>query len=83
MFIEKVYGLSATNISLNDRFTMLAAIVPERLIRTRNPQARRNIDNILNQNLNFDDEDLIEQIARKIQQAKRVCFLCIFNLLFT
>ncbi|XP_013147294.1 PREDICTED: chromatin target of PRMT1 protein-like [Papilio polytes] len=71
MFIEKVYGLSATNISLNDRFTMLAAVVPERLIRTRNPQARRNIGNILNQNLNFDDEDLIEQIARKIQQAKR------------
>ncbi|XP_014357862.2 chromatin target of PRMT1 protein [Papilio machaon] len=71
MFIEKVYGLHATNISLNDRFTMLAAVIPERLIRTRNPQPRRNIGNILNQNLNFNDGDLIEQIARKIQQAKR------------
>ncbi|XP_013173173.1 PREDICTED: chromatin target of PRMT1 protein-like [Papilio xuthus] len=70
MFIEKVYGLHATNISLNDRFSMLA-VVPERLIRTRNPQPRRNIGNILNQNLSFNDGDLIEQIARKIQQAKR------------
>lgn len=65
MVIEKVHGLQATSITLNERFTLLAKATPDRVaMRPR----RRSVGNILN----FNNRNLIEQIARRLeQQAKR------------
>ncbi|XP_052750921.1 chromatin target of PRMT1 protein-like isoform X2 [Galleria mellonella] len=69
MVIEKVHGLQATSMSLNDRFTMLASVTPNRVpLRQR----RRTVSSYFGQNLNFKNKNLIEQIARRLeQQAKR------------
>ncbi|CAK1594190.1 unnamed protein product [Parnassius mnemosyne] len=77
MVIEKVHGLQATGISLNDRFTMLASAAPDRVTRARTPRRRTNIGSFgsigfFNQGFDINNRNLIEQIARKLQlQARR------------
>lgn len=66
--IEKLHGLQATNISLNDRFTLLATTAP--ITRIARPRRRSSGMYSLNQNAN---RLLIEQIAQRLgQQSKRV-----------
>ncbi|CAH2054004.1 unnamed protein product, partial [Iphiclides podalirius] len=64
MVIEKLHGLQATALTLNERFTILSKVVPERNIRARTPQRRANFGSL---NLN-NNRNIIEQIARKLQQ---------------
>ncbi|CAG9793193.1 unnamed protein product [Diatraea saccharalis] len=69
MLIEKVHGLQTTALSLNDRFTMLATAAPGPV--AMRPRRRPNMG-YFNQNLNFKNRNLIEQIALRLEmQAKR------------
>ncbi|XP_053615689.1 chromatin target of PRMT1 protein-like isoform X2 [Plodia interpunctella] len=72
MVIEKVHGLQATSMSLNDRFTLLASTTaPERNIRQQ-PRRRPSNGSVYNQNLTARNRYLIEQIARSLEwQRKR------------
>ncbi|KAM3958909.1 uncharacterized protein ACR2FA_007085 [Aphomia sociella] len=70
MVIEKVHGLQATSMSLNDRFTMLSSVAPVRV--PMRQRRRPNMGSYFGQNLNFKNRTLIEQIARRLEQrAKR------------
>ncbi|XP_059045929.1 chromatin target of PRMT1 protein-like isoform X2 [Achroia grisella] len=72
MVIEKVHGLQATTMSLNDRFTLLASVTPNRvpMRQRRRPSAASYFAQ--NQNFNYKNKNFIEQIARRLeQQAKR------------
>ncbi|XP_013191030.1 chromatin target of PRMT1 protein [Amyelois transitella] len=71
MLIEKVHGLQATSMSLNDRFTLLASAAPDRTIRQQ-PRRRLSTGSVYNQNFNARNRQLIEQIARSLEwQRKR------------
>lgn len=67
MVIEKVHGLQATSITLNDRFTILASAAP--IARVMKPRRRPSGLFSLNQNIN--DRVLLDQIANRLGQAKR------------
>lgn len=72
MVIEKVHGLQATGMTLDQRFTMLASAAPDRVIK----QKRQTVGSFLNQSLNFRNRNLIQEIARQLEyQAQKVsCF---------
>lgn len=74
MVIEKVHGLQATALSLNDRFTLLAKAAPDYGVRQQQQQRRRNpLGSSLAQKLNLENRLLVEQVARQLEmQAKRV-----------
>lgn len=69
MVIEKVHGLQATSISLNDRFTILASTAPiGRVIKQR-----RRTSGLFAHDRNINNRALIEQIAQHFgQNAKKV-----------
>ncbi|RVE52565.1 hypothetical protein evm_002684 [Chilo suppressalis] len=70
MVIEKVHGLQTTSLSLNERFTMLANASPALMV--RRPRRRPSVGSYFNQNNNFRNRNLMEQIARRLEmQAKR------------
>uniref|UniRef100_A0A2A4K5A5 Chromatin target of PRMT1 protein C-terminal domain-containing protein n=1 Tax=Heliothis virescens TaxID=7102 RepID=A0A2A4K5A5_HELVI len=69
MVIEKVHGLHATGVSLNDRFSMLASAAPDRVLGQR--KRRASLNSLISQNYNYSNR-LIEQVARRLElQAKR------------
>ncbi|PZC77437.1 hypothetical protein B5X24_HaOG203387 [Helicoverpa armigera] len=69
MVIEKVHGLHATGMSLNDRFSMLASVAPVRVAGQR--KRRASLNSLISQNYNYSNR-LIEQVARRLElQAKR------------
>ncbi|KAI8437292.1 hypothetical protein MSG28_011664 [Choristoneura fumiferana] len=69
MVIEKVHGLQATSMSLNDRFTMLGSAPPPR---PRMPRRRPSVGSLFNQNIKLNqNQDLIEQLARRLEQQAR------------
>lgn len=69
MVIEKVHGLHATGMSLNDRFSMLASAAPDRVLQRKR---RASVGSLISQNYNYSNR-LIEQVARRLEmQAKRV-----------
>lgn len=71
MVIEKVHGLQATGMSLNDRFTLLAAAAPDHV--AARPRRRPSVNSYFNQNLNFKKQNLVDHIARRLEfEAKRV-----------
>lgn len=81
MVIDKVHGLQATSISLNDRFTILAATEPHRIPIRQKRRAAMN--NFVSQNVNFRNQALIEQISRKLeQQSRRVSETTFFKMSF-
>lgn len=67
MVIEKVHGLQATNISLNDRFTLLASTAPM----TRVTRPRRRSSGFFSQGQNINNRALIDQIAQHFGQHAR------------
>ncbi|CAH2095571.1 unnamed protein product [Euphydryas editha] len=68
MVIEKVHGLQATNITLNDRFTILASAAP--VARIMKP--RRRSSGLFSMNQNMNNRVLLNQIGNRFgQQAKR------------
>ncbi|KAL0818688.1 hypothetical protein ABMA28_008034 [Loxostege sticticalis] len=70
MVIEKVHGLQATGMSLNDRFTLLAAAAPDHV--AARPRRRPSVNSYFNQNLNFKKQNLVDHIARRLEfEAKR------------
>lgn len=69
MVIEKLYGLQATSISLNDRFTILATAAPV----VRVARQRRRSTGLFSFGQQINNGDLIDQIAERLgQQSKRV-----------
>lgn len=73
MVIQKVHGLHATSISLNDRFTMLASasVFSERV--AIKPMRHHPPANLFTQNLNFRNRNLIEEIVKRLeQQTERI-----------
>lgn len=69
MVIEKVHGLHATGMSLNDRFSMLASAAPDRVLQRKR---RASVGSLISQNYNYSNR-LIEQVARRLEmQAKRI-----------
>ncbi|XP_068619742.1 chromatin target of PRMT1 protein-like [Battus philenor] len=71
MVIEKVFCVQSTSLTLNDRFTMLGSAAPARAARARTPQKRFNAGSV-NRNMNFNNPNLIELIAKKLQQQARM-----------
>ncbi|CAB3233045.1 unnamed protein product [Arctia plantaginis] len=72
MVIEKVHGLQATTLSLNDRFTLLAKAAPDRVMRQQQQRRRNSLGPSLAQKLNLGNQLLVEQVARQLEmQAKR------------
>ncbi|KAJ0172034.1 hypothetical protein K1T71_012007 [Dendrolimus kikuchii] len=70
MLIQKVHGLHATNMSLNDRFTLLASAAPGRVA---GRPIERKLGNFLANDRNYRNRDLIAQIAWRLeQQAERL-----------
>ncbi|CAH0731300.1 unnamed protein product, partial [Brenthis ino] len=67
MVIEKVHGLQATSLSLNDRFTLLASTVPM----TRVTRPRRRSSGFFSQGQNINNRALIDQIAQHFGQHAR------------
>ncbi|XP_045779399.1 chromatin target of PRMT1 protein-like [Maniola jurtina] len=68
MVIEKLHGLQATGISLNDRFTMFAATAPI----ARVPRQRRRSTGLFSFGQQINNRDIIDQIAQRLgQQSKR------------
>lgn len=69
MVIEKVHGLHATGLSLNERFSLLMNAAPDRILQRKR---RASAGSIISQNYNYSNR-LIEQVARRLEmQAKRV-----------
>ncbi|CAK1545380.1 unnamed protein product [Leptosia nina] len=64
--IEKVHGLHATSITLNDRFTFLAE-APGRI----NKPKKRNVSQSLNKAYNLANKNIIQQIAYHLEQASK------------
>jgi hypothetical protein len=70
MVLEKVHGLQATGMSMNDRFTMLAMLGSNRV--PMRQRQRPNMGNF-NQNLNMKNRILEQLNNRRLDiQAKRV-----------
>lgn len=71
MVIEKLHGLQATSITLNDRFTLLSTAGTDRA--AMRMKKRPTVHQYLTQTLNIRNRFLIDQIARKLEyQMKRV-----------
>lgn len=74
MVIEKVHGLQATSVSLNDRFTMLTAAAPDRFV--PRPRRRPSVNSYFNQNMNYNNRNFVHQIARRLEmEVKKVCVM--------
>lgn len=70
--IEKVYGINATSITLNDRFTLLAELVPMRVMRPRKFLVSHALSN---KSYNFRSQNITQGRAYHLQQNNRViCF---------
>lgn len=70
MVIEKLHGLQATSITLNDRFTLLSTAGTDRA--AMRMKKRPTVHQYLTQTLNIRNRFLIDQIARKLEyQMKR------------
>lgn len=72
MVIQKVYGLHATTMSLNERFTLLAsAAVGSDRVAAR--PIGRKLGNFLANDRNYRNRNLVAQIAWRLEQhAERV-----------
>ncbi|KAG6451344.1 chromatin target of PRMT1 protein [Manduca sexta] len=68
MVIERVHGLRGTGMSLNERFSILASAAPDRVAMR---QKHRPIGAFMNTNLNFRNRNIIEQIAKRLEQQAR------------
>lgn len=72
MVIEKVHGLRATNISMHDRFTMLARNEALKIAIRQQQEQRRNSMGSFTQNLNYSSRLTGQQFNRRWNmQAKR------------
>ncbi|CAH2268522.1 chromatin target of PRMT1 protein-like isoform X2 [Pararge aegeria] len=71
MVIEKLHGLQATSISLNDRFTLLATTTPV-VHAARVPRQRRRSTGLFSFGQHINNRNIIDQIAQRLgQQSKR------------
>ncbi|CAF4881171.1 unnamed protein product [Pieris macdunnoughi] len=66
--IEKVFGINATSVTLNTRFTLLAEILPSRVMRPRKRLVSHPVPNI---SYNLRSQKLPQQIAYHLQQSSR------------
>ncbi|XP_028179313.1 chromatin target of PRMT1 protein-like [Ostrinia furnacalis] len=72
MVIEKVHGLQATSLSLNERFTLLAAAAPDRVV--SRPRRRPSVNSYFNENnMNLRNQNFLGSVAaRRLEfEAKR------------
>ncbi|XP_023954001.2 chromatin target of PRMT1 protein [Bicyclus anynana] len=72
MVIEKLHGLQATKISLNERFTLLATAPLRQAQAARVPRQRRRSTGLFSFGQQINSRNLIDQIAQRLgQQSKR------------
>ncbi|XP_075984703.1 uncharacterized protein LOC142982194 [Anticarsia gemmatalis] len=72
MVIEKLHGLQATSMSLNDRFTLLANVTQE-VVPVRRTRRRNTLENLFAQTYNGDKffEQVVRQAHQIAQQSRR------------
>ncbi|XP_022123043.2 chromatin target of PRMT1 protein [Pieris rapae] len=66
--IEKVFGINATSVTLNTRFTLLAETIPSRVMKPRKRLVSHQVPNI---SYNQRSQKLPQQIAYHLQQSSR------------